>query len=420
MSYPRNLTSLLKSALTDCPVILLNGARQTGKSTLVEAFSYHKESYITLDDMTLLMAAQTSPTTFIENLPKKIAIDEIQRAPELFLPIKKSVDEERIPGRFLLTGSANVMALPKLADSLAGRMEIYTLWPLSQGEIAGKQEGFVDAVFEKEFSYQKVKSISQSELLDRITLGGYPEILTRASEQRRNSWYQSYITTLMQKDVRDLAQIENLAVLPALLNLLATRAGGLINFADLARLSQIPMSTIKRYIALFEALFLVIRLPAWFASREKRLVKSPKLYLNDTGLLAYLQQVDVKQLEANRNLLGFLLENFVVMELIKQIGWSKSLPTLYHFRTQAGQEVDLVLETRNGQMVGIEVKASSIVYASDFNGLKALQALVGKKFQRGIILYTGEQVVSFGEDLLAMPISALWELNVKPSFNIFK
>lgn len=419
MSFPRNLAKSIKEAFADSPVILLNGARQVGKSTLLDAFQKYLEKHLTLDDATVLMAAKTSPSSFIENLPTKVAIDEVQRAPEIFLPIKKRVDQSKRAARFILTGSANVLVLPRLAESLAGRMEIYTLWPLSQGEIRNKQEGFIDAIFSDKLSFQPLPHFSWQALINIIITGGYPEILARDKQQRREQWYNGYITSLLQRDVRDLAQIENIFIFPTLLNLLAARVGGLINFADLSRLIQLPLSTLKRYVSLLEALFLVIKLPAWFHNREKRLVKSPKLYLNDTGLLCHLLGADVKQLQEDRHKAAFVVENFVLMELLKQSTWSNIKPSVYHLRTQAGQEVDFVLETRDGKIVGIEVKAQSAVKAEDFKGLKFLQEHTKKKFQRGIVLYAGTEIVSFGENLYAMPISALWELASTSAYNIF-
>lgn len=419
MSYPRYIAKSLEEALTDNPVTLINGSRQVGKSTLLEAFAESLEGHITLDDVTNLTAAISAPASFIENLPLKIAIDEIQRAPELFLPIKKRVDQTKRAARFLLTGSANVLMLPKLAESLAGRMEIYTLWPLSQGEINHKQEGFIDAVFADKLTYRKLPSFSWEELATAITTGGYPEILARTHTQRREQWYNGYINSLLQRDIRDLAQIENMFIFPTLLNLLAARVGGLVNYADLARLSQSPTTTLKRYITLLEALFLIIKLPPWFNNHEKKLVKSPKFYLNDTGLLCYLLGINAKQLSTDRHKAAFILENFILMELMKQSSWSVTKPTLYHFRTQTGHEVDFVLQARDGRLVGIEVKTTSSVNMDDFKGLKFLQEYTGKKFQRGIVLYCGTEMVAYGKDLYAIPIHALWELASKKAFNIF-
>jgi len=409
-------------------VVLINGARQVGKSTLAKALFSDKygaawddaewdktewasAQYLTLDDATTLAAAASSPLSFLEGLPPHVVIDEIQRAPELFLAIKKLVDQDRKPGRFLLTGSANAMTLPKVADSLAGRMEVHTLWPLSQGEIEGKKETFIDYCFGIE-KLPKVLPISWKDLSERLHLGGYPESLKRSEPRRRNAWYRSYLTSIIERDIRELANIEGYRELPNLLQLLASRVGGVLNFSDISRDTKISNTTLKRYVALLEAVFIFLPLPAWYRNEEKRLVKSPKIYLNDTGLAMHLRGMDQARL-LDRNKAGFLLENFIVMELKKQQAWSETLPSLYHFRTTTEKEVDAVLEAPDGRVVGIESKSSSEVSMSDFTGMKELATLARDDFHRGIVLYTGQETVSFGEKFTAMPVSALWQISEK-------
>ncbi len=400
----------------DSPVVLINGARQVGKSTLAKELIAKvyppsvSESgrYYTLDDSTVLAAAASSPLSFLEDLPDHAVIDEIQRAPELFLAIKKLVDQDRRPGRFLLTGSANAMTLPKVADSLAGRMEIQTLWPLSQGEIEGRSESFIDACFSGQ-KMPTVQGISWDELCQRLYHGGYPEVLSRTEPRRIDAWFRSYLTSIIERDIRDLANIEGYRELPNLLQLLAARAGGLLNFSDLSRIGKMSNTTLKRYVSLLEAVFLFVPLPAWYKNEEKRLVKSPKIYLNDTGLLMHLRGMSKDRL-TDRNIAGEIVENFVVMELEKQRAWSRTMPTLYHFRTSSGKEVDLVLEAPDGRLMGIEVKSRSEANSSDFSGLKELASLAGDQFCRGIVLYSGKETVSFGANLTAMPIAGMWQL----------
>ena len=403
----RNLSAELLAALSDTPVVLLHGARQSGKSTLVKWLTSEARParYLTLDDAAVLAAARDNPTGFLAGLEGPVVLDEVQRAPELFLAMKAEVDRESQPGRFLLTGSANVLLLPRLAESLAGRIQILTLWPFSQGELVGRRENFIDAVFGKTIAGFGDADGSRP---GRILLGGYPAIHARPAEARRRAWFGSYVTTILQRDVRDLANIESLTILPRLLALLATRTGTLVNFADLSRSIAIPQTTLKRYWHLLETTFLIQTLPAWSANLGQRLVKSPKLYLVDTGLSGYLLGVDQARLTGDPMLLGPLLENFVVMELRKQLGWSRAQPQMFHFRLQAGQEVDIVLEDPSGNVVGIEVKAAGSAATADFKGLRSLAQLLGRRFRKGIVLYTGRESIPFGANLYALPVSALW------------
>src|SRR5579862_6202168 len=407
--YARCLASEIAEAFRDTPVIFLNGARQTGKTTLARQIRLAGKplQYLTLDDDSVLAAAKNSASGFIAGLAEPTILDEVQRAPDLFLAIKAAVDRKRRPGRFLLTGSTDVLLLPRVADSLAGRMEIFTLWPLSQGELSGNRDSFVDSVFGRTAPERPPRE--QTALIDRLTRGGYPVAQQRKTEHRRRAWFDAYLTTIMQRDVRDLANVDDLTVLPRLLTLLASRAASLLNFADLSRTMSIPQTTLKRYFVLLEITFLVTLANPWSVNLGKRLVKAPKVYLNDTGLMTSLLGLNGAQLLGNRSLLGPLLENFVVMELRKQAGWSKTRPRVLHFRTHTGEEVDVVLETAAGEVVGVEVKAAASVSAADFKGLRALAELAGPRFHRGIVLYTGTEVVPFAKNLHAVPIQALWQ-----------
>jgi len=408
----RHIAPFLRAALADTPVALLIGARQTGKSTLVQdiAATAHPARYFTFDDAGVLAAAQADPTGFLAGMDGPIVLDEVQRAPELFLALKAAVDRDRRPGRFLLTGSANVLLLPRLADTLVGRMEVLTLWPFSQGEIAGVTEGFVDAVFADSLPRLSTTPEDWSVLLESMLRGGYPEVLERPAGDRRSAWFASYINTLLQRDVRDLSHIEGLTAVPRLLSLLAARTTALLNFSELSRSSAMPQSTLKRYLALLETTFLLQPLPAWSSNLGKRLVKAPKVILNDTGLVASLLALSKDRLIADRTLAGPLLENFMVMELRKQAAWSRTRPQIFHYRTQTGQEVDIILENAAGQLVGVEIKASATVGAQDFKGLHALAGATGKHFRRGIVLYTGAETLPFGTRLHALPVQAVWRL----------
>lgn len=409
MELRRHLTSELELALADTPVVLLNGARQTGKSTLARQWVAEsgRARYLTLDDSALYGAARADPAGFLAGLPGDLVIDEVQRVPELFREIKRLVDEDRRPGRFLLTGSADPAVLPEIAQSLAGRVEILTLWPLSLGELAGRVETLVDDLFAPDFASKLREPASPLPLWLEIVCGGFPEVQKRQTEGRRASWFESYLETTVVKEVIALANIEGWSDLPRLFRLLASRAGSLSNLAEVARSSQLPATTVKRYQTLLEATFLVRTVPAWSRNLGKRLVRSPKLYLADSGLLAYAVGITNPEVARTSTMAGKLLENFVFQELSKQRGWSQMRPELFHYRTHPGDEVDFVLETRDQRVVGIEVKAAASVSPKDFKGLRALKADAGSSFVRGVIFYTGRELVPFAADLYALPLSLL-------------
>ncbi len=419
-SYPtvviaRNVTFRIATALADRPVVLLHGARQTGKSTLAQQIAAQRPGsrYVTLDDLTARAAAQNDPSGFLAGMDGTVVLDEVQRVPELFLAIKAEVDRRRQPGRFLLTGSANILSLPSIAQALAGRMEIVTLWPFSQGELEARMEGFLDAVFGSE-PPRGSAARSKESLEQRVVRGGFPEVVTALAPNRRAAWFEAYVTTVLHREVPELARIEGLTALPRLLQLVAARPMALLNYADLSRSCGIPQTTLKRYLALFEALFLVRTLPPWHGNIGKRLSKTPKLFLTDTGLASFLLGLDAARLQRDRTLVGPLLENFVAMELTKQLSWHPAPPSMYFFRVHEGPEVDFVLEQRSGTLVGIEVKASTTVGPGDFRGLQVLAQAVGRRFHRGIVLYTGSEVVPFASNLFAIPLEFLWTWNAKP------
>jgi uncharacterized protein len=412
----RNIVPSLLAALRDTPVVYLQGPRQSGKSTLAQALSAegHPAGYFTLDDAVVLGAAQADPDGFVAGLPERVVIDEVQRVPGLFRAIKRSVDLHRKPGRFLLTGSAQALVLPRASEFLAGRMETVTLWPFSQGEIQGRKEGFVDACFGPDFKGDVAQDTGWPALVERIAAGGYPEVLDRPDPARRQAWFGSYVTTILERDVRYLANVQGLRDLPRLLRLAASRTMGLLNFADLSRDAAMPQTTLQRYWALFEATFLVRTLPPWHANLGLRLVKTPKVLLCDTGLLCHLLGLDTARLRADDLMTGAVLECFVAGELTKQIAWSNMRPSLFHYRTHTQQEVDFLMENAAGKLVGIEVKKTASPTSHDFKGLRHLADQAGRRFLRGILLYTGSASVAFGPNLHAVPVAALWRQAAKP------
>jgi len=409
--YQRYIAKPIAEALKDTPVIHINGARQTGKTTLCRQLveeGVFDGQIMTMDDPTTLAAAQADPLGFLQNLSAHAIIDEVQRAPQLFLSIKKLVDENRKERRLILTGSADVMTLPQVADSLAGRIEIHHLWPLSQTEIHGKRSKFLNALVTPDGRFRAHKS-NWREIIEDIRAGGYPEALQRENERRKAKWFESYIDAVLQKDIINLANIEGLTQIPNILHLIGTRIGSTINLSDIARLSGVKNTTLQRYMALLEHVFLILRIPAWTPNIEGRFVKSPKIFINDTGLLCHLRGEGIDSLIESRTTAGAFLENFIVMEIVKQLSWSGLYLKPYHFSVHSGAEVDLILEDRKKQLYGIEIKSTAAVSQSDFNGLRRLAEIAGKKFQRGIVLYGGDQVVGgFGENLQAVPLPAVW------------
>ncbi|MGB8931424.1 MAG: ATP-binding protein [Anaeromyxobacteraceae bacterium] len=406
---PRLLEAPLRSAVSDTPAVFVAGARQTGKSTLVRSLSGGGGwPYRSFDDLATLAAARTDPQGFVESLGDRAILDEVQRVPELFIPLKRSIDADRRPGRFILTGSANVLVLPRVAESLAGRMEILTLWPLAQAEFEGATCGFVDACFAGRPDRLRPSPEDRSSLLDRMLRGGYPEAAGRGRHEARERWFEAYLSTLLQRDLRELAAIERIAEFPRILEAVAIRTGSLLNVADLGRSLGINHMSLKRYLALLEALYLVLRLPPWFENVGKRLARTAKLYLNDAGLLAHLLGLDAAGLVNRPADAGPLAETFVVTELLKLAPISSVRPRLFHFRTSAGHEVDVVMESRRRQLVGVEVKAGATVTTADFKGLRSLQEVAGKRFECGVVLYAGREVLPFGPRLWAAPIASLW------------
>lgn len=412
--FKRSIKPLLEEALKRSPVILLNGARQVGKTTLaLEFFEEKNYSYISFDDELTYLQAKKDKIGFISSLQKPVIIDEIQRIPEIFRTIKSDVDKNRHPGRYLLTGSANPLLIPKLGDSLAGRMEVIDLMPLSQGEIYNHEEKFLDIIFSNKDLISPKNSLSRQELIERIIVGGYPAVQSYdghlIQEKNRMFWMRNYINLILQRDIRDLSHIEKLAEIPNLLALLASQASGLMNVASLSRDSGIAVKTLHRYLALLETIFLIYTQPAWHRNLTLRTVKAPKIYLGDTRLLSYLLDISVENILKDGIYTGRIVENFVVNELRKQATWSKKEIKFYHFRTSTGEEIDIILQDRAGNIIGIEIKSNFKVTHNDFKGLKYLKERAKDKFLKGIILYAGTQTLPFGEDLFVMPINSLWE-----------
>lgn len=404
--FSRFIKQRIEIALSDTRVVLVAGPRQAGKTTLVQEIADKNTPFFTLDNATTLEAAKQDPTGFIRGLDK-VVIDEIQRAPELLLAIKESVDSDQRPGRFLLTGSANLVTLPRVADSLAGRMEIAKLLPLSCSEIQGISPTFLDKVFDGDVPTVN-NAILADDLIETVLVGGYPEAVKRASHSRRQDWYQNYVDAIVQRDISDVAQIEQTLQIPKLLQALAHHSGQLSNYSKVGSLLDMNYLTTQKYTGILEQLFLIYTLPPWHTNQLKRLIKTPKLHFLDSGLLAALQDINLEKLKSNRSLFGSLLETFVFTELLKLSSWNDRRFEFSHFRDKQKNEVDIVIQNRSGQIVGIEVKASATVTNKDFSGLRKLADAHPKAFVLGLVLYDHDQTIPFGDRLLAAPISALW------------
>ncbi|WP_420238042.1 ATP-binding protein [Telmatobacter bradus] len=405
--HPRYASVVLNTALSDTPVVLVTGPRQCGKTTLVRNLVSGRRKFITLDDDTMLSAARSDPAGLVRDLGR-CTIDEIQRAPDLLRAIKKSVDDNRRPGHFLLTGSANLMTVPLVSESLAGRMEIVTLLPLAQAEVRGHRAKFFEQAFEGKIG-KPGAPMHGKDLVATVLTGGYPEMIHRAKPERRRAWARDYIRAIVQRDVRDIAEVDKLDRMPRLMQMLAQYSGRLTNFAELGGQMGFDDKTTRKYVGIFEQLYLVRRVEPWFRNSLKRLVKTPKLHFLDSGLLAAMMSMTEERIGKDRALFGRLLETFVFAEVLKLLTWMDVPPSVFHYRDKDQDEVDLVLEDSFGAVVGLEVKASATVVSADFKGMRKLAGACGDDFKLGIVFYDGEQAVPFGDRLVAAPVSCLWK-----------
>lgn len=404
--YSRLLAPRIVEAMQDTPVVLVAGPRQAGKTTLVSHMSNQEMQYLTLDDELTLLSAQEDPTGLIRSLDRAI-IDEIQRAPQLLLAIKKSVDEDRRQGRFLITGSANLMALPTVADSLAGRMETLKLLPLSQGEIHQNSANWIDSVFADNIP-AILNPIIGKELVETVLQGGYPEAISRTTSRRRTTWYRQYVDAIIQRDVRDIANIENLDQLPRFLSALVHVAGQMCNYSQLGAKVGLDHKTAAKYIGVFEQMYLIKRVNVWSSNHLKRMVKTPKLQFIDSGLLSSLATITPELIIQNRTKFGPILESFIFGELLKLTTVSEGDYRILYYRDHDRYEVDFIIENRAGQLVGVELKAAATVTQNDLRGLKRFKSVAKDQFKLGVILYDGTETLPLGKGLWAVPISTLW------------
>jgi uncharacterized protein len=407
--FPRYLAARLREALADTPAVLIHGPRQSGKTTLARTVGEPRGyRYVSFDDEAVREAARRDPLGFVEGLSRRTILDEVQRVPEIFPSLKAAIDQRRTAGKFILTGSANVLLVPSLAESLAGRIGILRLHPLAQGELHGKRSRFIETLFGGSFRTRLVDRLGPS-LAERIVAGGYPAALARRTPARRRAWYRDLVETQIQRDVRDVARIHSLDALPRLLALASSYTAQLLNVSDLAAPFQMTRQTIHDYVTVLERVFLLDRLPPWHRNRLSRLVKTAKLHVGDTGLTCALLGVDAVALSRERDRLGPLLETFVLQELRRQASWHPDPVDFFHYRDRDDFEVDIVLECGSVAIAGIEVKAAASVTDADFRGLRKLSDVAGRQFVAGVVLYDGASAVRFGDNLFAVPMRVLWE-----------
>ena len=455
MLLPRLAEERLREALADSPVVLVHGPRQCGKTTLAQTtcapgslergarHAYRRpteqagrvpsdatHAYITFDDAVAAEAAQSDPMGFIDRLPPRVVLDEVQRVPQLYPAIKLAVDRDRRPGRFVLTGSTNLMLMPALADWLAGRMQVVRLHPLTQAELAHgpdlgsetgsdpanspvERAGFLDSLFGAGFSVERVDREREA-LAERIAGGGFPAALARPAGARRSNWYHDYVNAIIQRDLPDVARVRVPDALPLLLEMCAAQTASLLNASNLAGPLQVSRPTATEYLLVLERLFLVDRLRPWHINRNKRLVKTPKLHIGDAGLACALLGTNASDLYHDRKLLGQLTETFVYGELQRQASAHSVAHQLFHYRDKDGAEVDIVIERGSRRVAGVEVKAAATVTGADFRGLRRLAAAAGDTFAGGAVIYDGEISASFGDRLWALPMSCLWTVTRPP------
>jgi uncharacterized protein len=398
----------IAAALADTPVVVVNGARQVGKSTLVKGLPYPGSvEIVTFDDAAVRDSALRDPRGFVDRGVDTLVIDEAQLVPSIFRAVKAEIDRDRRPGRFVLTGSSRLLAAPDMADALVGRVDIVELWPLSQGEIEGSKDRFVDTIFGEPLSLLRNGSLTRAEIIERICRGGFPEIQPRPPD-RRGRWFENYITTTVEKVVREIAEIERLAEIPRLLRLCAARTATELNVASIANDLGIPARTAGAYLARLTTAFLVQLVPAWSTNLSAKVIQKPKLLLLDSGLAAHLIGATPQSIAKHPDLLGQLLETFVLGEIRRQITWSSTRPSAWHFRDRSGAEVDILLEAPDGRIVGIEVKATSSPTHSDMKGLRFLADRLGDRFAFGALMCLAPEALPMGDRLAILPIERLW------------
>ncbi len=410
---PRAAESQLGSYAADFRVVVVNGPRQAGKTTLLRL---HQKNYggefRSLDDPEMLKAATVDPISFARDAPRPLHIDEVQRAGDpLIRAVKLAVDEDWSPGQFILSGSTRFLTVPTLSESLAGRAGIIELWPLSMAERTGSPENFIDRIFDDPDGLRgAVSPWSRRDYLGVFVGNGYPETLRLRTPATRHGWFRSYLDTVIQRDMLEFTDIQHADAVPQLLALVAARSGGPLVLADLARsLGGLSPDTVRNYLSYLETVFLVGYAPAWSTSLTSKISKTPKVYLTDSGLAAHLMHATPDALgRPGHPVLGGLTETFVFNELTKAASFAETPVGIHHLRDRDGREIDFILESPDGRVVAIEVRSSASPSGDATRHLRWLRDRLGERFVAGVQLYLGGHALSHGDRILAAPLSVLW------------
>lgn len=409
--YPRHLHPLILEAVDHARILFVAGARQVGKTTLVGQITGPGGEYpmtpYTLDDRATRDAALADPAGFVAGLGGSAFIDEIHRAPDLLLELKKAVDADTTPGRFLITGSANILANKRVLDALPGRIDRLDLWPLSRSEIEGGRLNLVDELLAGRAPQVTGAPVGADAYAGYIAEGGYPEARLRPAGRVRNRWFRDYIAGAVERDVRELADLRRADDVGQLLRLLASQSANLLSYRKIARQLQMTDKTAKEYVLLLEQMFLVWRLPGWRPGLGAREVAKPKVYICDPGLLAYLLGADESRIRSDDQVNGKACESFVCAELLKYASWAEQEVRLFHYQRER-EDVDFIVENRAGEIAAIEVKAAATLSVRDWRWLEQLRDARGAQFKAGVIVHAGSQTVPLGDRLWAVPFAALW------------
>jgi uncharacterized protein len=409
---PRLAQGLLDELASALRIVIVNGPRQSGKTTMLRQYQRaHGGSYRTLDNRQDQEAALADPVAFAVDGESPRLIDEVHLGGDwLVRAIKIAVDEDPRPGRFILSGSSRFLTVPTLSESLAGRAGFVDLWPLSMAEVTGGSPDFLSRVFREPTSLQGTESSwTREEYIRAICLGGYPEARGLRSQVARSAWYDGYLTTVINRDISDFAEIGKIRAIPRLLGLVAARAGSPMVIADLARSANLDRSTVRNYLTYLDTVFLTTEVLPWSTNLTSRLSKTAEIFLTDSGLAAHLlgaSEADLRRV--GHPALGGLVETFVHAELMKLATVSEVPVSIWQFRDNDLREVDFVLEGPGGAVVGIEVKATTSPGADTTKHLRWLRDRLGDRFAAGIVLHLGQRASSFGDNIWAVPVSALW------------